>query len=93
MVADVVEPVHQPWFVYVLYSVSTGRTYVGITTHPARRLQQHNDGKGAKACRIGRPWSMPYAEMVGSKSLALQREAAIKKLKRRDKLILAGLAA
>ncbi len=84
-----------PWFVYVLYSVRTGRLYTGITTDPARRLLEHNGvfTKGAKATRSGRPWQIVYSERVDTKSLALKREYAIKQLKRHDKLILVGLAA
>lgn len=46
------------WYVYVLLS-RKGRTYVGVTTEPDRRLDQHN-GKtpgGARATRAGRPWT------------------------------------
>lgn len=84
-----------PWFVYVLYSCRTGRLYTGITLDPARRLLEHNglNKKGAKATRAGRPWRIVYTERVDTKSLALKREAAIKALKRHDKLILVGIAA
>lgn len=84
-----------PWFVYVLYSVRTGRLYTGISTDPTRRLLEHNGAnkKGAKATRAGRPWRLVYVERADTKSLALKREATIKKLKRRDKVILVGLAA
>jgi predicted GIY-YIG superfamily endonuclease len=49
-----------PWFLYVLVSNTTGRTYVGVTTAPERRLDQHNGARagGAKATRSGRPWQL-----------------------------------
>jgi putative endonuclease len=82
-----------PWYVYVIYSVSTGRLYTGISTSPTRRLEEHNAGKGAKATRAGRPWKIVRVEMARSKSNALKREAAIKKLNHSQKLLLVGLAA
>lgn len=83
----------KPWFVYVLYSVTTGRLYTGIAIDPRKRLEKHNDGKGAKNTRHGKPWLLVYVEPKPGKSEALKREAAIKKLKRKEKLLLVGLAA
>ncbi len=82
-----------PWYVYVLYSVSSGRLYTGISTAPSRRLGEHNAGKGAKATRAGRPWRIVRTETLPTKGLALKREAAIKKLRRAEKLVLVGLSA
>jgi putative endonuclease len=83
----------QKWFVYVLYSLTTGKLYTGISTSPARRLEKHNAGTGAKATRVGRPWKIVYCETMSSKSAALKREFAVKQLKRAQKLVLVGLAA
>ena len=46
------------WFLYVLWSETLGRTYVGITVDLDRRLAQHNGAApgGAKSTRSGRPW-------------------------------------
>lgn len=84
-----------PWFVYILYSVTTGRLYTGISLDPDRRLTEHNGkGKrGAKSTRYGRPWRIVRMERLDSKSEALKREAAIKRLSREEKLLLAGLSA
>ncbi len=56
------------WFVYVLKSTTLRRTYVGVTTDPSRRLEQHNGERagGARSTRAGRPWEQarlhgPYA--------------------------------
>jgi predicted GIY-YIG superfamily endonuclease len=48
------------WSVYVLVSASAGTTYVGISSDPRRRLDQHNGlaPGGAKATRAGRPWTI-----------------------------------
>ncbi len=46
------------WTVYVLVSLWSERTYVGVTNDLKRRLDQHNGvlPGGAKATRAGRPW-------------------------------------
>ncbi len=42
---------------------------------------------------MGRPWKIVRVETMPTKSAALKREIAIKKMKRTDKLVLVGLAA
>jgi putative endonuclease len=81
------------WFVYLLYSPSTGRTYTGIALKPQDRLAAHNGKgtRGAKATRCGRPWSIVLIEDYTDKGDALRREAAIKKLSRTEKLKLTKL--
>lgn len=85
------------WYVYVLYSVTTGRLYTGVALSPKRRLGEHNgvngNKRGAKATRRGRPWKLVWIEKHESKSDALKREYAIKQMRRKDKLVLVGLAA
>jgi putative endonuclease len=77
------------WYVYMLYSVKLDKLYTGITTHPARRLYEHNNsGKGAKMTKAGRPWKLVYMYPLLtelSKSQALKEEARIKKLTRAEK--------
>jgi len=74
------------WYVYVLVSEATGRTYVGATTDPERRLREHNGeiSGGAKATRAHRPWRM--GRIVGpidTQREALREEHRIKKLRKR----------
>ena len=77
------------WFVYVLWSESRGRTYVGISTDPERRLAQHNGERpgGARATRGGRPWVIgarygPYPD----RSQASREELRVKALRGRQRL-------
>lgn len=72
-----------PWGVYVLWSASLARTYVGIAQDVARRVRQHNGElvRGARATRAGRPWELrrvfgPYPD----RSAAQVAEAALKRL-------------
>ena len=73
------------WFVYIL-RCADGTLYTGITKDLARRTQQHNKGTASRYTRSRRPVKLVYQEPQRSQSLALKREAAIKKLTRRQKL-------
>ena len=75
------------WFVYIL-RCADGTLYTGITKDLTRRCQQHNDGTAARYTRSRRPVKLVYHESQRGQSLALKREAAIKKLTRRQKLAL-----
>ena len=65
---------------------SDGSLYTGMATDVDRRIDEHNDGKGAKYTRSRRPIEEVYREECASKSAALKREAAIKRLSRAEKL-------
>lgn len=75
------------WFVYML-RCSDDTLYTGSTTDVERRLSVHNSGNGAKYTRVRRPCTLVYCEEAADKSAALRREAAIKKLRRAEKLAL-----
>ena len=66
-----------------------GSFYSGWSTDPARREKEHNAGRGAKYTRARRPVKLAYAEECGSRSAAMKREAALKKLSRAEKQALA----
>ncbi|HET7805958.1 MAG TPA: GIY-YIG nuclease family protein [Pseudolabrys sp.] len=67
-------------YVYVLGTFTAKRhlTYVGWTYDVARRLMQHNDGKGARSTR-GRNWVLLYSERCASKRHAMSREWHLKR--------------
>lgn len=60
--------------------------YTGITNNVARRWQQHLSSKGAKYFRGRAPKSIVYLEEAENRSVASQREYAIKQLSRQAKL-------
>lgn len=72
------------WFVYIL-RCADGTLYTGITKDVARRCQQHNAGTASRYTRSRRPVKLVYQESQRNQSMALRREAAIKKLTRRQK--------
>lgn len=67
-------------FVYVLGTAAKGRylTYVGWTTDLARRLTQHNTGKGARTTR-GRVWVLLHSEAFATRTEAMRREWHLKR--------------
>ena len=61
--------------------------YCGITTDPERRVKEHNESKkGAKYTRSRRPVRLMFTQKCESRSDALKKEAAFKKLTRDKKL-------
>ena len=73
------------FYVYLL-ECRDGSFYCGYTTDVQKRLLTHNSGKGAKYTKSRLPVKLVYSEECETKSDALKREAAIKKLKRYQKL-------
>ena len=67
-----------PLCVYLLRN-GKGRTYVGFTNDPQRRIRQHNGEVvgGARKTRLGRPWEMVlFVHGFSNKVIALQFEWA-----------------
>lgn len=77
------------WFVYIL-RCADGTLYTGMTDDVEHRAKVHNEGKGAKYTRGRRPVLLVHQEKCESRSAALRREHAIKKLPRKQKLALFG---
>ncbi len=79
----------QQWYVYMLQCADKS-LYTGITTDTERRLHEHNhdDKQGARYTKVRRPVVMVYRETSTSRSDASKREAAIKKLSRKQKLLM-----
>jgi len=75
------------WFVYML-RCRDGSLYTGITTDVRRRLAAHGAGVGSRYTRARLPVRLVYLERRVSRSAALRREAAIKRLGRAAKLLL-----
>ena len=72
-------------YTYIL-RCSDGSLYCGYSTDPEKRAKIHNSGKGAKYTRSRLPVEVVYKEAFDTKSEALCRECAIKKLTRAEKL-------
>lgn len=72
------------WLVYIL-RCSDGSLYTGITNDLPKRVKAHAAGRGSKYTRSRLPVQPVHSEPQRSKSAALKREAAIKRLRRAEK--------
>ncbi|MFB0950878.1 MAG: GIY-YIG nuclease family protein [Halioglobus sp.] len=81
----------EAWHVYIVECVDA-TLYTGVTKDLQRRLQQHNGEQtgGPKYTRGRRPVCLIWSKEAPNHGAALQREIAIKKLSRRQKLRLIG---
>ncbi len=73
------------YYVYLLRCVDD-TLYCGYTTDVQKRWKAHNDGKGAKYTKSRRPVEVAYVEACESKSDALKRECAVKRMTREQKI-------
>ena len=80
------------WVVYVL-RCRTGELYTGCTTDLERRVREHRSGSGGKFTRSRLPVTVVYKEESKNRSEALRREYAIKKMSRKEKLVLVSQTA
>ena len=71
------------FFVYILYSKSADRYYVGQTENLERRLQFHNSG-GVFSTKPYGPWELKYSENFSTRAEAMRREREIKNYKKRS---------
>lgn len=78
----------ETWSVYIV-RCADGTLYTGISNDVDRRVDLHNQGKGARYTRGRLPVTLVYLESVGTRAEATRREAAIKRMSRRAKLALA----
>jgi len=70
-------------FLYILFSQSRDRYYVGATIDLDRRLLEHNSGK-SKSTKSGIPWKLVFSQAHQTFKEARQHEAQIKKMKSRS---------
>jgi len=66
-----------------------GTLYTGVSTDVQRRVLEHNSkNKGAKYTKPRQPVTLVYSQRLTNRSKAQIKEAALKKLKREEKLLL-----
>jgi len=73
------------YFVYLL-QCGDKSIYTGITTDVARRFEEHKNKHGGSYTRSRHAEKIVHAEKFANRSLALKREAEIKKWPRAKKL-------
>ena len=82
------EPAEEPeeccesrWSVY-LVRCAGGTLYTGIATDVARRVEEHEEGRGAKYLRGKAPLELVFERAIGERGRALRIEGRIKRLPR-----------
>jgi len=76
-------------YVVYLLECTDGTLYTGITTDLKKRVEEHNESpRGARYTKSRRPVRLVYSEQAKTRSAALVREYAIKKLSRARKQVL-----
>ena len=75
------------WCVYLI-RCGDGTLYAGMTNDLERRIAAHESGRGARYTRGRGPLTVVHVERKRSRSSALKREVALKRLDRRAKLAL-----
>ena len=74
-------------FTYIV-ECSDHTLYTGWTNDLEKRVKAHNAGNGARYTKTRRPVVLVYYEEFQTKEEAMRREAAIKKLTRKQKELL-----
>lgn len=64
---------------------SDGTLYTGWTNDLDKRIQSHNEGKGAKYTKTRTPVTLAYYETFPTKQEAMKREYVIKQMRRKEK--------
>jgi putative endonuclease len=73
------------YYIYILRCRDKS-LYTGITTDVARRFKEHRAGTGGHYTRARGAEKIMYTESAATRSLALKREAEIKKWPRQKKM-------
>ena len=76
-----------PWVLYIL-ECNDGSLYTGVTKNLEHRLKTHRSGRASRFTRTRLPVKLCYQEPCASRTQALVREYAVKKLPRQKKEVL-----
>lgn len=72
------------WFTYILLCKDNS-FYIGSSNDVEKRFSDHKNGKGGRYTRSHPVIKILYTEALKTKSDALKREAALKKLSKSEK--------
>lgn len=72
------------YYIYILYSESSDKYYVGYSSDPFRKLNEHNNSLLTTYTSKHRPWDLKAIYSCGdNKTVAIELERFIKKQKSR----------
>ena len=72
-------------FVYILYSASYDKYYIGHTSDMDRRINEHN-GDDAGWTKSYQPWEIAHKERCSDRLTAIEKEKYLKSLKNKERL-------
>ncbi len=75
-----------PYFTYILKSTIVDRFYIGSTSNLENRLTHHNSGH-SRSTKAYIPWEIVYFEEYKTKSEAIRREYALKRIRNTETLL------
>ena len=71
------------YYVYIIYSPSLDRYYIGHCRDMEERLRRHNQGNGAFYTKKAKDWQSKYSKGFETRAEAAELERAIKRKKSR----------
>jgi len=74
------------YYLYILYSPTAGKFYVGSTSDVMKRISYHNTGRSPYT-KSKAPWYLVYTEEYETRKEAIVREREIKKWKSSKRII------
>ncbi|MHC4205852.1 MAG: GIY-YIG nuclease family protein [Planctomycetota bacterium] len=73
--------------------MKTNKLYIGQTDNLARRIEEHNTGRGGTYTRQNGPWKVLYSERHSDRTSAINRELYLKSTSgSQEKKKLAGIS-
>jgi ADP-ribose pyrophosphatase YjhB (NUDIX family)/predicted GIY-YIG superfamily endonuclease len=76
--------VNKPWFLYLL-RCADGTLYTGVTTDVARRVREHNSGRGSRYTAARRPVWLTGCWRFTDRSSVQKAEARLRRLSHQEK--------
>ncbi|WP_286965297.1 GIY-YIG nuclease family protein [Flavobacterium sp. UBA4854] len=70
------------FYIYIIYSKTLDKYYVGSCQNIEQRLQDHLNSR-SKFTKVAKDWELKYSETFFTRSEAYKRELQIKKMKSR----------
>jgi putative endonuclease len=84
----VLETIHMNYYIYILYSESLEKYYVGYSSDPWLRLKRHLENSGEKFTGKAADWKLQSVFLVSNNEAeAIRLERFIKKQKSRNLLL------
>ena len=73
------------YYVYILFSLSIRKYYIGQTKDVKERLNRHNSGR-EKYTTKGKPWQLEFYSWCDSRAEAMQLERKLKNLRSQERI-------